>query len=127
MVENFIEVQKEHKNEKLSLSYHIIGESGDYKVEPLLFIPILENAFRFGMDDVRESFIDIVLIILEKQIQFKVTNRNLPFRINNSTDSGSGLIELKRRLDLIYPSRHYFKVEETKDIFTVRLILQLED
>ena len=79
------------------------------------------------MDNVNESFIDIVLIILGKQLQFKVTNRNLSLRMKGVTNSGSGLVELRRRLDLFNPNNHYIKVEGTAEIFTIRMILQLKE
>lgn len=127
MVKNYIELQKREKSEKVSLTYHIIGECNAYKIEPLLFFPILENAFKYGVDNVKESFIDIVLIILETKLQFKVTNRVFPFCNSNRPESGKGLYNLKRRLELFYPDRHHFKIEETKEIFTVSMIIQLEE
>ena len=126
-MEKYIESHKVNMNKKVSLTYHIIGECEDYKVEPLLFTPILDNAFKFGSDNVNESFIDIVFIIMGKQLQFKVTNRKLPFSMNGNTYSGSGLVDLKRRLDFFYPNSHYFKAEGTEEIFTVRMILQLKE
>lgn len=95
-------------------------------VAPLLFIPLIENAFKHGVSSTQESFINIKFEMQENNwISCFVENSNYPKKDNDRSGSGIGLINLKRRLELLYPGKYIFKTETINDRFTTKLIIQL--
>ena len=104
---NFIELQTARYHKKIEIDFQQNIENTKEKVPPLLFIIILENAFKHGV----ESLIDNAFIHLE----LKESDTKIVFSIKNNFDSdelsktkGIGLNNLKDRLHLLYPNGHSF-------------------
>jgi sensor histidine kinase YesM len=89
-----------------------------------LFIVLLENAFKHGVESLREgAYIHASLRTVYKE-------RKVIFEIQNNFDDqddegkqGIGLENLKKRLKLLYPSRHKLNIEKEDGVFTVKLEL----
>lgn len=81
-------------------------------IAPLLFIPLIENAFKHGVSSTQESFINIKFELQgNNRINCLVENSNYPKKDNDRSGSGIGLTNLKRRLELLYPGKYIFKAE----------------
>lgn len=126
IVRNYIELQRLRITEKVTVSLNVVGGFENYKIEPLLIIPILENAFKYGVDNVNESFIDISIVILYNKLDFTVRNKIVNISPINTESSGIGLKNIRRRLDLLYPDDYLFETNEEDKIFTVRLQIRLK-
>jgi len=87
---------------KLSVSY----PEHEVKVMPLLFISLVENAFKHGISPTLPSFVHINLSADEHQIVFDIENSNHPKNEQDRSGHGIGLSQVQRRLDLSYPE-HY--------------------
>ncbi len=109
-----------HKNIRVRFHKEVDGE---IEVMPLLFIILLENAFKHGVENLRENaFVNLSLESSQNEIQFSVENN---FDIsNNEEHSGTGLRNLRRRLQLAYPGKHALSVSVTNNIYKARLILK---
>lgn len=120
-LKNYIDLHKirYHKSVKIDFT-HTIGD-GD-TIAPLLFIILLENAFKHGVESLTENaFITINLISNVDFIHFNIENN---FDSNEiSEDKGIGLDNLKRRLELIYPDKHQLSILEKEPIYKVDLII----
>ena len=93
-------------------------------VAPLLFIPLVENAFKHGVSATNESFIRVAVSLPDpSQIECVVENSNFPKTDSDRSGSGIGLQNLRRRLDLLYPGRYSFEAGVRGDRFTARLII----
>jgi two-component system sensor histidine kinase AlgZ len=103
------------------LQHHIQQEG--VNVMPLMFIMLLENAFKHGVEDLRESaYVHINLIAGEGEIHFAIENN---FDITGRTEEpGIGLKNLNRRLELVYPKRHKLSFTETNNIYKAQLTLK---
>ncbi len=90
------------KHVKLSVRMPELSECA--QIAPLLFISLIENAFKHGVSSREESYIDIELTYSNSQVELTVKNSYHP----KSDDSGSGIgiSNLHRRLELIYPDSH---------------------
>ncbi|WP_229731303.1 sensor histidine kinase [Hyunsoonleella pacifica] len=114
-LENYIELHKirYHKTLKVSLS-HNINDSDT--VAPLLFIILVENAFKHGAEKLTENaFITMHLESNPTSIHFTIQNN---FDIDeHSLQQGIGLDNLKRRLNLIYPKKHNLVIEQIDNIY----------
>lgn len=122
-IKNYIELHQAryHKETDIKLQHHI--QQDGIKVMPLLFIILLENAFKHGVENLRENaYVHINLIANDDEIHFAIENN---FDINeHSKEQGIGLKNLKRRLELVYPKRHSLSFSETNDIYKAQLTLK---
>jgi len=120
-LKNFIELQKVRSSEKLKLEVQISPEWNGQHVYPLLFLPLVENAFKY----VGGSYaIQIVAKPIDKTIHFSVVN-DIPSETFSNKTGGIGLENLKRRLELLYPGKHSLKIDRKTNSFEVEMRLDL--
>ena len=118
-LESFIALQKMRSSEKLQLKVDFDKSLGGQQVYPLLFLPLVENAFKYVGGDMK---IDIVAAQQNGHINFKVEN-SIPAYYDSVKTGGIGLENLKRRLELLYPQEHELNIEQTADRFQAELKL----
>ena len=127
VISDYIELQKLRLNDHTKISLSIVGDIDKFKIEPMLLIPILENAFKFGVDSVTNSFIKIDLRVSESGIfHFDVVNSIVINNKKSNKDSGIGIKNIRRRLDLIYGKSYTFGIVELNGVFRVVLSLKLQ-
>jgi len=121
-LENYMALHKMryHKNIDIQFTPDI---KEDYKVMPLLFIILLENAFKHGVENLREdAYIKIQMTAENKQVNFEIENN---FDITQSSEhKGIGLQNLQRRLELVYPKKHHISLSKTNDVFKAQLTIE---
>ena len=122
-LQSFIDLQKIRSSEKLELTVSIDDKLDGQLVYPLLFLPLVENAFKFLGGDYK-LFVDAQTT--GKQIIFKVENSVPEFETPATRKGGIGLENLQRRLDLLYPGKHIFNTKKEDNNFTAELILNYE-
>lgn len=106
-VRNFIELMKLRLSANHQLSVDIPRQvSSDLKIAPLLFISLIENAFKYGMASSKPSVIMISITVTGETVRCHTENSFFPEKVADKSSSGIGLSNLKRRLDLVY-SNHY--------------------
>lgn len=116
---NYIELHKIRYKKTVEITFeHEIDTS--LSIAPLLFIILLENAFKHGIETLTENaFIHINLNEDTDFIYFKIANNFDPKEISEA--KGIGLTNLKRRLALIYPKKHELKVDKTNRTYKATL------
>jgi len=121
-LDNFIRLQQARSSERLQLATHFDPRLDGQQVYPLLFLPLVENAFKYVGG---EYNLDISALLEGDRIEFRVVN-NIPANIPESTreDKGIGLENLRRRLELLYPERHTLIAEKNGQQFSAALTLQ---
>ncbi|MGN7204491.1 sensor histidine kinase [Pedobacter sp. SAFR-022] len=95
----------------------------EQKIASLLLIPFVENAFKHGVVNNPEYPVEITLKIIGKHLEFRVSNLINPGQKDHS--SGIGLVNIQRRLDLIYPDQHELNVEKHENYYASSLIIAL--
>lgn len=111
----------------IQTSMHLPDNATGYRIEPMLLIPFVENAFKHGVGWIKDPEIYIGLQIQTQQLDFQVKNNfNAGDRQHKDTDSGIGLTNVKTRLQLLYPRRHRLIISEENDTFHVHLTLELQ-
>ncbi|MEQ9442133.1 MAG: histidine kinase [Cyclobacteriaceae bacterium] len=130
-IENYIALQKIRFSSKkaIAISFDVSGNSERFYIEPMLFLPIVENAFKHGISYKQKSFVAITLCIGEQDIQFIVENSKPPSTTDmeapvEDKNSGIGLENIKKRLQLLYPGTHEFAIDDDLEKYTVTLKLQ---
>ncbi len=125
IINDYIALQKLRLTKNVSVNFVIKGHAGDLRIAPLLLLPVIENAFKHGADNVNDSFIDIVVMIYENQVKLRVKNQIVNKKKDNKTDSGIGIKNIKRRLDLLYPENYSLVIDQGEKIYLVQLKLNL--
>lgn len=122
-LKNYIELHKMRYRKKIDVQFdhHIADEN--LKVMPLLFIILLENAFKHGVENLREkAYVKVYLSTSESEIHFTIENNFDEEAL--SEEKGIGLKNLKRRLELAYPGKHSLSLSASGDIYKVLLTLK---
>ena len=116
---NYIELHKIRYKKSVEITFnHTIDTN--LTVSPLLFIILLENAFKHGIETLTENaFIHIDLYEDSDFIYFKIENNFDPKEIQPS--NGIGLQNLKRRLSLLYNQKHEISIDKTNNSYKTSL------
>ena len=123
---NYIDLMKLRCNEMTTVSEEIAVEDGKAEVAPLLFISLIENAFKHGMNSNAPATIDICLTQKDGTLIFTCDNTNNPKPTKDRSGSGIGLENTRRRLDLLYQGRYQWEQTITaENIYHVKITLQL--
>lgn len=115
---NYIALMKLRCNEKTEVKTTFDVEQ-DVEIAPLLFISLIENAFKHGVSSSRHSMIDIHLEQQNNSIIFTCDNTNYPKDDADRSGSGIGLENTRRRLDLMYAGRYTWQKWLENDIYHV--------
>ena len=129
ILKNYIEIEKIRYSEKLLLELNFPEETNRLKIAPLIILPFIENAFKHGISKTPGmAFVKIQLKIIDKTLIFNIENTKSPaIKTNENNSKGIGLINVKKRLDLMYPEKYILKVDEQDETFSVNLTLELEE
>lgn len=121
-LKTYIELMRIRLQQNVRIETYInIPQHTDPQVAPLIFISLVENAFKHGVSPSRPSFIILSLQVDDDGcIHFKVSNSNFPKNRNDKAGSGIGLQQVKRRLELDYPNRYQWdhEIDEKNNTYT---------
>jgi len=122
---NFVELQKLRLPANAIVAFNAEGTIGGKMIEPMLFIPFVENAFKHGQD-INGVNINIELKVKDNELSLKVVNK-----ISNSeskdSSSGIGLVNIRKRLDLLYKDTYTLKQWELEEYYFINLVLKLKN
>jgi two-component system LytT family sensor kinase len=123
-IEKFIALQKMRLTNTVEVDFKIFGKPDGQKIAPLLLMPFVENAFKFGVSTREKSSIKIALTLKKKDLTFQVENTVFKEKISKMLSTGTGLKNVKRRLELLYPKNHWIRTEEINSKFFVDLNIE---
>lgn len=110
----------------LQIRWNIPGNS-HICIAPLIFISLIENAFKHGISPTEPSFIHIEMCIKNTyDVYFRIENSNFPKKQNDKSGSGIGLKQVAKRLDLMYHGRYEWTkgVSHNGKIYTSTLLIK---
>ena len=125
-MKNYIELMKLRCNEKTKVNAQCTIHNAQLEIAPLLFISLIENAFKHGVSSSRESKIDISLEQTDHTLTFTCDNTNYPKDDADRSGSGIGLENTRRRLELMYHDRYTWDQTLENDIYHVKITLNYE-
>lgn len=120
---NYISLMELRCNEKTEVTTSFDVKQ-NIDIAPLLFISLVENAFKHGVSSSRTSKIDIRLLQNENELIFNCENTNFPKDDADRSGSGIGLENTRRRLDLMYAGRYEWEQTIEGDIYHVRITIK---
>ncbi len=126
-IKRLIELQRLRfsKEDKIDIDFKIEGRTKSVLLPPMLMIPFVENAFKHGISLKAPSFIHIQLKVEQEILRLSIRNscHDIPSR-KNEFNSGIGLHNVKRRLELLYPNSHELTTCKTGDVYEAKLVLE---
>ncbi|MBR6964515.1 MAG: sensor histidine kinase [Prevotella sp.] len=121
---NYISLMKLRCNDKAVVNALFNIQNPQYPIAPLLFISLVENAFKHGLSSSRPSSVDISLTQKDEQLQFSCDNTNYPKDDADRSGSGIGLENTRRRLELMYHDRYQWQQSLEGDIYHVAVTIK---
>jgi len=125
-VRDYAELMRIRMPEHVELQTEIQIELPDLLIAPLLFISPVENAFKHGVSNSKPSFIHIKIVTTGNQIRCLIRNSFFPKDTLDKSGSGIGLINLQKRLDLLYPDNYKLTSEQSGETYSCELTLNLK-
>jgi LytS/YehU family sensor histidine kinase len=114
--------------EQMKMTIDIQDEFADKMIAPLLLIPFVENSFKHGTSKIiANSWLNIRLTIENNLLHFILMNSRPQSNEPVPAKGNIGLKNVKKRLEILYPSTHELTIEEQSESFTVYLKLQLKE
>lgn len=126
-LKSYIELMTLRTGHNVRVESYFEESPGTHSIAPLLFLPLVENAFKHGPHPSHECSIRISLQIRDAMICFSTKNSNHPKDAGDRSGSGVGLANLRKRLELIYPGRHQYSARTESEIYHSDLKISVED
>ncbi len=128
-INNYIEIAELRKGNSITVTSNIYEHWNGEQIAPLILIPFVENAFKHVSTE--QENINHISLKIEKdgsKLDFNIENT---ISENNEEHSpsleigGIGLVNVRRRLELLYPGKHQLEIQENKNLFQVKLKINL--
>lgn len=121
----YLELQRLRFHRNIDVSFSTEIADPKTTIMPLLFIILMENAFKHGVESLKDgAFVEATLHANQKRLTFALENNFDAQAVSES--GGIGLENLKKRLELGYPKKHTLTISTNQDIYRAELTLDLE-
>lgn len=121
-IRNYIELQRIRLGDTAKVDFEVLGQASGKQIAPLLLIPFVENAFKYGVNPEEDSMIQVHINISDNVLTLTVYNKKVG-TIDES--SNVGIENTRNRLNLLYPGKHTLRMEDNAADFLVNLTLTL--
>ncbi|MBS1554037.1 MAG: histidine kinase [Bacteroidetes bacterium] len=127
MLQDYVRLQQGRFGNQLQISLKIEGSTNEKIIAPLLLLPIIENAFKYGVDEVlQEGWISISIAVDQSVLSAKVIN-GISAQRPALHHLGIGHQNVRKRLELLYPKTHRLDMIEEDDLFIVNMQIDLDE
>lgn len=124
-IANYIDIERIRQGNNARIQFDVSGDPGNQTIVPLMLLPLVENAFKHGVNTIIEgAYMQVSIRINGSDLEMDVRNNFKRFA-GETQRNGIGLVNLERRLELFYPNSHTMKVESPGDDYHVNLKLRL--
>ncbi len=127
-IRNYVKLMQLRYTDKVRIALDLPQEVPDRSVPPLVFVSFIENAFKHGISYQRESFVEISVTLQDDKLHFTCRNSK-PLATNASQqvprEGGVGLVNVRKRLDLLYGNTYSLLIDDGADVYTIALVLPL--
>ncbi len=127
-IRSYISLENLRYDQADIVDFAVQGDISLIEIEPLLFLPLVENTFKHALHkDIPDKWVRLVLAVYDEELVFQTSNPQSPAdNVIDRSRSGIGLMNVRKRLDLLYPGRHKLVIYDEQDIFTVNLTIMLK-
>ena len=123
-INSYIELEKLRYDDSTRINLQVSGDSEGKQISPMLLIQFIENAFKHGLEEYKNnSYLKINITIENGRLRYESVNSIA--KTSPSSNGGVGLSNVRKRLNIIYPSKHKLHIQSDKDEYKVQLTLEL--
>ena len=126
---NYLALEKLRQPKDIDIKFEVEGTVSHQMIAPLMFIPFLENSFKHGLsNNLSDGFVHIYLNVEGEDVKLRIENskpEKLPVRDPKRKSGGIGLVNVKRRLNLLYPEQYSLNIEDNPKSYAIELGLKL--
>lgn len=124
-LKDYIDLQKMRLENTVEVQFKISDIDENVLIAPLMLIPFVENAFKYGVSSTRRSTIYFELKYHKGEVSFVAKNDKAVIN-NKDMKNETGINNVKRRLELTYPDSYQLKITETEQIYHVELKIKTQ-
>ncbi len=127
-IQNYVELEKIRHKEYVSITLRTGEIPRNLVIPPLILVTFVENAFKHGVKTTIEaSRVNIDVQVNGNELAFFIENSKPQKLSRDATHGGIGLVNVHRRLDLIYPGRYQLLIKNEPTTYTVDLKIKLHE
>ncbi|TKG88360.1 hypothetical protein EYV94_27110 [Puteibacter caeruleilacunae] len=124
-IENYIELQSLRLDHEINVQWEVSPRLEGINIVPLIFLPFVENAFKHGNTDNNHP-IQLRVDLQGNEVHFECKNSYNSSNTQKAV-SGFGISNIVKRLDLMYADNYKLNIENEKEIYSVSLILKVDE
>ncbi len=127
-IKNYLELERLRFNDSYTIEFRQRGVPGEKTIAPMLLVEFIENSFKHGLNrHFSSGWVTLEMDVDENHFNFNITNSrgSQDEEEKEKRNSGIGLINIRKRLSLIYPGQHTLEIGDQPDRFHVHLQLQI--
>lgn len=116
-LKDYIDLEKIRVGDRVKIDFSVEGETAGRQVPPLLFLTFVENSFKHGAENaLSKGWISIALKLTPNETFFEVANskNNADNTSKSKAPGGIGMVNLKKRLDLLYRGKYSLKIDDSE-------------
>ena len=126
MILEYITLEKKRYGDKLDLHYLVSDKTKDIYIAPLLILPFVENCFKHGTNNVsQDPWINLTIDVKDTTLVMKLMNGKANANEVVPKRPGTGIDNVRQRLELLYKHRHELQIREEEEVFIVDLKIEL--
>ena len=114
-IRNYVKLMKLRLPDSIKVTFDVHATKPDITIAPMIFISLVENAFKHGVSPTEPSFIDIMIEADDDNIICDIRNSNYPKTASDHSGHGIGLQQIQRRLELAYYEHYTWTKEVVND------------
>lgn len=128
LILDYMSLEKVRYDDRLDMQVEINGDYKSKMIAPLLMIPFAENCFKHGASVMRgKIWVRLSITIQGNLLRLDLSNSKPSISPAQHSKKGIGLINVEKRLQLIYPDEHILRIESTDTIYSVYLEVKLHE
>ncbi|MDB4920626.1 sensor histidine kinase [Mucilaginibacter sp.] len=128
-INSYVQLERIRHDEPNLVDFAVQGNPTLIEIEPLLFLPLIENAFKHTLQkDLPGKYVKIALVIDDDELVFQTSNPKQKTGMHQPeiNEGGIGLKNVKKRLELLYPGRHQLEIDKAGETFNVILTISFK-
>lgn len=127
-IQNYLDLERLRQSGQSDITFEVEGNISDQTIAPLIFIPFLENSFKHGLNhQIGDGFVRVNMKVLDNKLLLRIINskpKQAPVRPEKPS-GGIGLVNVQRRLNLLYPNQYKLDIQDSPGEHMVELSLDL--
>ena len=127
MLKEYISLEKIRQGKRLEMTFQINGKLNGQLISPLLLLPFIDNSFSYcNKEKMEHTWMNLDITIQDSCLFMKLIT-GMPTGPGDTLNDDESLINVKKRLHLLYPGKHELRINTEQELLMVYLNLNLEE